>query len=132
MEGMAGIKNDGHPYKILIVDDSPIIHKVIRRVLEPQGFEICACGNNGKEGVELYKNHRPDLVTMDITMPIKDGIEAGIEILEYDSKAKIIMLSSMGDDTIVEEAKKVGMKHFATKPFNDDDFISTIVSILNE
>ncbi len=132
MSDMVGVKNDGQAYRVLIVDDSPVIHKIIRRALEPQGFVICATGNNGKEGVELYSQHRPDIVTMDITMPIKDGLQAATEIMKSNPDAKIIMLSSMGDNTILSEAKQAGIRNFLTKPFKNEQLIEAISDILKE
>lgn len=132
MAEMAGIKKDGQAYKVLNVDDSPIIHKLIRRALESEGFVICGSGSNGKEGVELYKQHRPDIVTMDITMPIMDGLEAATEIIKNYPDAKILMLSSMGDDSIIEEARQAGITNFHTKPFKNEEFVQAIVQILNK
>lgn len=129
---MIGTKKDGQPYKVLVVDDSPMIHKIIKRALEPEGFQICAFGNNGKEGVELYSQHKPDLVTMDITMPIKDGIEAAKEITSAYPGAKILMLSSMGDETIMNEAKNAGITHFITKPFKNEEFIKIVSEIIEK
>lgn len=131
MPDMAGIKKDGQPYRVLIVDDSPVIHKIIRRALEPQGFEICAAGNNGKEGVELYNQYKPDIVTMDITMPIMDGIEATNTITKNYPEAKILMLSSMGDETILNEAKQAGISQFLTKPFKSEELVENLLRILN-
>ena len=132
MSEKLGIKEDGQPYRVLVVDDSPIIHKLISRTLEPQRFLICAFGNNGKEGVELYKQYNPDLVTMDVTMPIKDGIQAATEIFEINPNAKILMLSAMGDEVIVEEAKRAGITWFATKPFKEEEFLEIVCKILNK
>lgn len=126
-----GIKSDGQAFKVLIVDDSPVIHKLIKRALEPEGFVVCGDGNNGKEGVELYSQYKPDLVTMDITMPIMDGLEAAKEIIKSDPNAKILMLSSMGDDAIMQEARQAGITHFHTKPFKNEEFIEAIRQILN-
>lgn len=131
MSEMTGIKKDGQAYKVLVVDDSPIIHKLIKKALEPEGYIVCACGNNGKEGVELYDQHRPDLVTLDITMPILDGVEAAKEIKKRHPESKILMLSSMGDDAIIEEAKQAGITNFHTKPFKNEEFIQIVHSILN-
>jgi len=132
MSNINGMKPDGQPYKVLIVDDSPLIHKLIRKALEPIGFDICAAGNNGKEGVELYDKYRPDIITMDITMPIKDGLQASKEILIFNPNAKIVMLTSIGDEETLEEAKKIGIKHFITKPFKNEEFIRAIIKVLDK
>ncbi|NLK62991.1 MAG: response regulator [Fusobacteria bacterium] len=125
-----GIKEDGTPYRILIVDDSPMIHKMIQKTVEPMGFTIVGNAKNGKEGVELYDKLKPDLVTMDITMPIMDGVDASENIIKNDPMAVILMLSAMGDDDIKEQAKSKGIRHFITKPFQPAEFIKSIVYTL--
>lgn len=127
---MLGIKSDGQPYKVLVVDDSPMIHKIVRKVLEPEGFVICACGNNGQEGVGLYYQHKPDIITMDITMPIMDGLEAAKEIKASNPGVKILMLSAMGDDEIIYQAKQIGINNFARKPFKNEQLIEAISKII--
>jgi len=116
--------------RILLVDDSPIIHTLLRKALEKHGYEVCGNAKNGREGVELYKSLKPDLVFMDITMPIMDGLEAVKLIKEYDSQAKIIMLSAMGDDEIVGQAKELGIDIFLKKPFDDYKIISAISKVI--
>ena len=116
--------------KILVVDDSPMIHALMRRAFDNDDFLICGYGKNGKDGVEKYKELSPDVVTMDITMPIMDGLQASREILKLNSEAKIIMLSAMGDEEIMEEARKIGIKHFVKKPFLGEELLATVKKIL--
>lgn len=130
MEKKIGIKADGTAYKILIVDDSPLIHKMIQRTLDPLGFLIVGNAKNGREGVELFKSLNPDMVTMDITMPILDGIEASAQIIKEDPIAKILMLSAMGDDDIKKQAKDKGVRHFITKPFQAENLIKSVIYTL--
>jgi len=125
-----GIKEDGTPYKVLIVDDSPMIHKMVQKTIQPMGFEVVGNAKNGKEGVELYEKLKPDLVTMDITMPIMDGVDASENIIKIDPTAAILMLSAMGDDDIKEQAKSKGVRHFITKPFQPSELIKSIVYTL--
>lgn len=129
-EKKIGIKEDGTPYKVLIVDDSPMIHKMIQKTIQPMGFEVVGNAKNGKEGVELYEKLRPDLVTMDITMPIMDGVDASENIIKIDPTAAILMLSAMGDEDIKEQAKSKGVRHFITKPFQPSELIKSIVYTL--
>ncbi len=116
--------------RILLVDDSPIIHTLLGKALEKHGYEVCGNAKNGREGVELYKSLKPDLVFMDITMPIMDGLEAVKLIKEFDPQAKIIMLSAMGDDEIVKQAKELGIDIFLKKPFDDYKIISAISKVI--
>jgi|CZCB01.1.fsa_nt_gi two-component system chemotaxis response regulator CheY len=116
--------------RILLVDDSPIIHKLLRRTLEAHGYEVCGDAKNGREAVSMYQSLKPDLVFMDITMPVMDGLEASGEILKMDPQARIIMLSAMGDEQIVNRAKELGIDNFLKKPFNDYKIISAISGIV--
>ncbi len=83
-------------------------------------------GKNGQEGVELYQSLAPDVVTMDITMPIMNGLEAAKEILRKDPKAKIILLSALGDEEIAQEARDAGIKMLLQKPFKAPDMIAAL------
>lgn len=113
--------------RILIVDDSPFIHKAITKAVNTtEEYEICGIAKNGKEGVELYTTLKPDLVTMDITMPIMNGLEASKTIITQDPSAKIVMLSAMGDEELMATAQEIGIKSFIQKPFKNDGFITSI------
>lgn len=116
--------------RVLIVDDSPFIHKAITRALNGDRFEICGIGNNGKEGAELYAKMKPDLVTMDITMPVMDGLDSAREIIRQDPQAKIIMLSAMGDEELMNSAKAIGIRVFLQKPFKSDEMMKAIDLVL--
>lgn len=116
--------------RILVVDDSPFIHKSITRALNTtEGYEVCGIAKNGKEGVDQYASLKPDMVTMDITMPIMDGLEAATAIMTQDPSAKIMMLSAMGDEELIANAKAIGVQHFLQKPFKNDEFVAAIQSI---
>ena len=116
--------------KVLVVDDSPIIHNLLTKALEKHGYQVCGNAKNGKEGVELYALEKPDIVFMDITMPIMDGLEAVREIRGKDDQAKIIMLSAMGDQEVMDEAKDLGVQTFLKKPFNEYKIISALSNII--
>jgi len=116
--------------RVLIVEDSPFIHKIITRALCPEDFEVCGIGANGKEGVDLFSSLKPDVVTMDITMPVMDGLTATRKIMEVDPQAKILMLSAMGDDALVDEARTIGVRAFLQKPFKPDELNTSIRLIL--
>ena len=114
---------------ILIVDDSPMIHKLLRKILVKNDYEVVGDASNGHQGVEMYSELQPDLVFMDITMPILNGIDAATKIKDMDCNANIIMLSAMSDDEIKEEAKQIGIDIFLNKPFNEFKIISAIAKI---
>lgn len=111
---------------ILIVDDSRTSRRILRSILEEDGHVIVAEATNGQEGFDLYMEHKPDLVTMDITMPVMTGVEALKKIMEADSSAKVIMVSAAGQQHNMLEAVQSGAAEFISKPF-DVDVIKTIV-----
>jgi two-component system chemotaxis response regulator CheY len=90
---------------------------LVKDALVPAGHEIIGEAENGNEAVELYKKLKPDLVTMDITMIEKDGIEAAGEILSADPSARIIMVTALGQESLLTKAIKLGVKDFVVKPF---------------
>ena len=104
---------------ILIVDDSPIITRKLGMMLEQLGYKIVQTAANGREAVAAYKACRPDLVTMDITMPEMDGIEATRTIIKDFPDAKIVMVTSHGQEKMVLDALKAGAKGYVLKPFQD-------------
>jgi two-component system chemotaxis response regulator CheY len=102
---------------ILIVDDAKFMRTLVKDALVPTGHEIIGEAENGNEAVELYRKLKPDLVTMDITMREKDGIEAAEEILRGDPGARIIMVTALGQENLLTRAIKLGVKDFVVKPF---------------
>ena len=106
--------------KILICDDAMFMRLMLKDMITKNGHEVIGEASNGIEAIEKYKELQPDLVTLDITMPIKDGIEALKEIIAYDKDAKVIMCSAMGQQPIVVEAVKGGAKDFLVKPFTPE------------
>ena len=101
--------------RILVVDDSSIMRKMIRQTLESEKHSIVGEAKNGKDAVELYRNLNPDIVTMDITMREMDGFAAAKEILGIDPDAQIIFLSNLDEDKYSQEAKRLGAKGFLSK-----------------
>lgn len=115
---------------VLVVDDSKMSRKMLRTILEEEGYAVVAEAGNGEEGVEAYKKFRPAVVTMDITMPKLDGIGALREIMAYDSNARVVMITAAGQQQKIIEALKLGAEKFITKPFEQSDVVSTIHSIM--
>jgi len=103
--------------KVLIVDDAKFMRTLVKDALTAVGHEIVAEAENGNEAVQLYKQHKPDLTTMDITMREKDGIEAAEEILTFDPTARVIMVTALGQENLLTKAIKLGVKDFVVKPF---------------
>lgn len=118
--------------KVLIVDDAAFMRMMIKDILEKNGFEVVGEANNGIKAVELYKKEKPDVVTMDITMPDMDGIEAVKEIKSIDPDAKVIMCSAMGQQTMVMDAIKAGAKDFIVKPFQPDRVLEAIKKVVGD
>lgn len=116
--------------RVLIVDDAAFMRMMIKDILEKNGFDVVGEANNGLKAVELYKAEKPDVVTMDITMPDMDGIEAVKAIREMDPAAKIIMCSAMGQQTMVMDAIKAGAKDFIVKPFQADRVLEAIKKVV--
>lgn len=114
--------------KVLIVDDAMFMRTSIKLILEKAGYQVVGEAENGEEGVRLYKELKPDLVTMDITMPIMSSIEALRAIRAFDPQARVIMVSAMGQEAMVREAVMYGAKTFIVKPFKED----TILQILSK
>jgi len=112
--------------RILIVDDAAFMRMMIKDILEKNGFEVVGEANNGIKAVELYKKEKPDVVTMDITMPDMDGIEAVKQIKEFDPSARVIMCSAMGQQSMVMDAIRAGAKDFIVKPFQADRVLEAI------
>ncbi len=117
--------------KILIVDDASFMRLNLRNILESQDYEVAGEATNGNEAIKLYKETEPDLVTMDITMPEKDGITAMKEILEIDSSARVLVISAMGQEAYIKKAIVAGAKHFIVKPFKKDNVVPVIEKVLN-
>ena len=112
--------------KVLIVDDAAFMRISIKNMLTKNGYEVVGEAENGLIGVELYKELKPDIVTMDITMPEMSGLDALKEITKIDPQAKIVMVSAMGQEAMVREAIVSGAKGFIVKPFKEEGIIAAI------
>lgn len=118
--------------RILIVDDARLMRNIIKNtLLEDQPYTIYEA-NNGRDALEFYKTHRPDLVTMDITMDIKNGVDTAKDILSFDRKARIIMITSMGQENRMRECIQAGVRDFIIKPFSKDRIKATVARHLSK
>lgn len=117
--------------KVLIVDDAAFMRMMIKDILTKNGYEVVGEAENGDVAVKLYEELKPDVVTMDITMPEKDGISALKEIKAKDPDAKIIMCSAMGQQAMVMESIQAGAKDFIVKPFQKDRVLQALEKVLS-
>lgn len=111
---------------VLIVDDAVFMRMKLKDILENNGYDVIGEAGNGQEAIDLFKAEKPDLVTMDITMPEMDGIEALKGIKEVDSDAVVIMCSAMGQQAMVMEAIQAGAVDFIVKPFDTDRVLKSL------
>ncbi len=103
--------------KIMVVDDAKFMRVRLTKLLVGHGFQVTEA-ENGEEAVQLYKSDRPDAVLMDITMPQKTGVEALTEIRGFDPQAKVIMLTALGQESMVVQAVQAGARDYVVKPFD--------------
>lgn len=117
--------------RILVVDDSMLIRRTLRSIFEKEGHSVIDCAD-GKAGIAEYFHSKPDIVTMDITMPGISGIEAVKEIIEKDSAAKIIMISAVNQKNMVIEAIEKGAKHYIVKPIVKEKVVEVLRKVMSE
>ena len=115
---------------VLVVDDSKTSRTMLRNILVANGYEVIGEAENGQEGYDKYCELEPDFVTLDITMPVMDGIETLVKIKEYDENVKVIMVTAAGQKGKMLDAIKLGAAEFVTKPFETDQIVSIIESII--
>ena len=116
--------------RILIVDDAKFMRITLTNILKKANHEIVGEAENGREAVELYRELKPDLVTMDITMPEMSGLDAVKKIKKDFKDAKIIMCSAMGQQKMVVDAIEAGAKDFIVKPFDDSQVVDSVSRVL--
>ena len=116
--------------RVLIVDDSLIMRRNLRNIFTAAGHLVVAEAANGKDAIDEYEQHHPEIVTMDITMPVMDGIEAARLITELDPRAKIIMISALDQRHMVFEALENGARHYLMKPFHGEQVLEVVDQVL--
>lgn len=114
--------------KVLIVDDSKTSRKILKNIFEENDYEVVGEAVNGQDGLDKYQELHPDLVTLDITMPVMDGIETLSRIKELDPNAKVVMITAAGQKNKMVEAVRLGAEDFVTKPYET----SRIVEVLEK
>lgn len=123
---------DGKKVKILAVDDSKFMLAVVSSYLAGSRFELVATAGNGKEAVKQYKQHKPDIVLLDIVMPGESGIATLGQLLHADPKAWIVMVSSLGTEKVVVDCLKKGAKSFLQKPFEKEGILALLEKICQD
>ena len=116
----------------MIVDDATLMRTMIKNIINEIGDVTIIEARNGYDSVRLFKATNPDLVTMDITMDVQNGVDAAKEILHYDKTAKIIMVTALGQEPLLRDCIRAGVKDFIVKPFTRERLIAAINNILNE
>jgi len=127
-----GAKPEGGSYRVLVVDDSMFIAKQLGQIFTSEGFEVAGTAADGAQGVDKYKELKPDLVTMDITMPVMDGVSALEKILEFDKEAKVIMVSALGKEDVVKKSLLMGAKSYIVKPLDRKKVLERVISVLKQ
>jgi len=116
--------------RILIVDDALFMRVTLKNILTRNGYEVVGEAADGRESVEIYQSIKPDMVTMDITMPVMDGISAVREIKKIDPDAKIVMCTAMGQKNMVMEAVSAGARDFIVKPFQPEKVLESVRKLI--
>jgi two-component system chemotaxis response regulator CheY len=129
-----GIRPDGSPYQVLIIDDSVFVTKQLSQILMSEGFEIIDVAYDGEEGVKKFEalKDKIDLVTMDVTMPKLDGLAALEKILSIDPKAQVVMISALGKQELVKESLLKGAKNYIVKPLDREKVLERIVATVQK
>ncbi|WP_135612983.1 response regulator [Methanococcoides sp. AM1] len=115
--------------KVLIVDDTAFMRKLLKNILFGAGFDIAGEAENGNQAVEMYRELNPDVVTMDIVMPDMNGIDALKQIKSLDNGAKVVMCTAIGQEKIVKTAIKLGAKGYIIKPFQAPKVLEEIKKV---
>jgi two-component system chemotaxis response regulator CheY len=120
------------PSKVLIADDAAFMREMLRDILAESEFQVVAEASNGDEAVQGFREHAPDLITLDIVMPGKSGLDALREILEQDPGACVVMCSALGQEALVMEALECGAKDFVVKPFKPEQVLSALAKAIQK
>ena len=112
--------------RVLIADDAAFMREMLRDILRDSDFEVVGEASNGDEAVSRFQELTPDLITLDIVMPGKSGLDALREIMEHDAGACVVMCSALGQEALVMEALESGARDFVVKPFKPEQVIGAL------
>jgi len=118
--------------RILVADDASFMRQMIREIVESDGHEVVGEAADGVEAVDEFRKLHPEVVTMDIVMPRRSGIDAVKHIIELDVGARVVMCSALGQETLVTEALQAGACDFIVKPFKPDSVLETLRKVLEK
>ncbi len=118
--------------RVIVIDDASFMRGSLEFIIRNGGHEVIATGKDGDEAINLYKQHHPDVVTMDILMKGRDGLSALKDIMANDPKAKVIMVTALGQESKEQEATKLGASGYIRKPFKQDSIINEINRVVKE
>jgi len=118
--------------RILVADDASFMRMMIREIVEEEGYEVVGEASDGIEAVDMYRELHPDIVTMDIVMPRRSGIDAVRGIVELEPSACIVMCSALGQETLVSESLQAGARDFIVKPFKPEAVLATLREALEK
>lgn len=117
---------------ILVVDDALFARNMVKRALKNGGYEHIVEASSAAEAVERFTEHKPDLTLLDITLSDSNDLTLLAKLLELNPEAKIVMCSAIGQDLIIADALNTGAKDFITKPFDEQDLIAVVMSVLSD
>jgi two-component system chemotaxis response regulator CheY len=118
--------------KILIVDDESPVRLILKKILSSHGYDIVGEAEDGEKALELYKKLNPDLVTMDLLMPTMDGLRSFQKITQYDSKAKIVILTALEMKAVAKQFIEAGAAGYIVKPLSEEKILATIEEAFKE
>lgn len=118
-------------YKLMVVDDSNIIRNRISRIYNADEFELVAAATNGQEALDLFKIHKPNVVTMDLTMPQMDGLECIERLVEIDPEVRILVVSALSDKATGIQALQLGASGFLCKPFSEEELAEALSELMS-
>lgn len=126
------METNGKKVRVLAVDDSKTMLAMMSAYLKNSSFELVATANSGPEAIQKYKEHKPQLVLLDVIMPEVSGIDTLEQILGDDNDACVVMVSSLGTEATVQDCLKKGAKSFVQKPIQKDGMLATLKSVCRE
>lgn len=124
-------QNKNQACQVMVVDDSEFVARLMSKMLDGTEFSVIGHAKNGQEALVKYQELKPEIVTMDIIMPNMNGIEAITELFKIDQSAKVLVVSAMGHDNVIQQAMDLGAKHYILKPFQKDDFLRAVQVVKN-